>query len=250
MFRILFKVSLMNFHLYIFKYDTRYFIRGEELCQLVGYKSCNNAIRRNYPFEKKTLKELGYRRKNIRFNSIFISFEGALHIIQKSKVSVVKKKQVKLALKEKLITLENIIKTCGISGMSSSFEINLTDDIPSSSENRSAVETISRSETLNTCDLSMNKESLDEIPSTSDGVIKTEQLFEDKEENAIKNETEDKNLNIHMHFQPEKELDHLSETIDILKNENDFSIKNSLKKILEMQNTNIYLSKEILKKLN
>lgn len=231
MFRVLFKVLLMNFKLYIFKYDTKYFIHGKEFCQLVRYKSCNNAIRRNYPFEKKTLKEFGYNSKNIRFNSTFICFEGALYIIQKSKLSIVEKEQVKLALKEKIIMLEYFIKTHGITGMSTSFEINLTDPPPS--ENSSTVET--RSETG---DLSIKEESV----APSDTVIKTEQLFEE-EEDVIKNEPEDENLNIHMDFQVEH--DPLS---DILKD--DSTIKNILKNILEMQNTNIYLSKEILKKLN
>lgn len=103
----IFKVSIIN--LIILVHESSIFVKARELCKKLGYSAGSNVTRKNFPYERKWLRDFKTRSRKIKYNSIFISLEGAFYLIKKSKFTYLHKIEMIKELFDMQSQLKNII---------------------------------------------------------------------------------------------------------------------------------------------
>lgn len=172
----------------------------------------------------------------IPHNSLFIDYQGALHLVNKSKIYILEKNRICFALHEKMRELENDIKK----RQKSQIVISENTTNPSGTETSFVV---------------------DDISEQAEQQLQTEEFLDIviiKDEISIENDTRLDELNLEQEGKIESDLEseekcekndigHFSENMDfILKND----ILKILNEVLELQKKNLTLYGEIFKKLN
>lgn len=251
----LFREEFGYFFIYIlFDYlEQTFYFRAKELCEAVGYRDCRSALRQCFPYKKKLFKEFNLNFAKIPHNSVFIDFQGALHLVNKSKIYILEKSRITFALHEKIRALEK-----GIIKRATSENFNSENP----TVNPSGTETIiCNPETASTSNI------------VTDDISKQAEEFPEiliiKDENSIKNNTSLNELNHNpgddFCDQEEKieidletlencetndDFEHFSENMDFSNTKNNSIIINMLQEILELQRKNLLMYQEVLKKLN
>lgn len=108
----IFQILINFFHVHIVSDRKRhFFIKAKDICDAVGYKSASSVTRGNFTGIRKMFKDFNiadYRYK-IPYNAWFITLDGVGHIISRSKLEDLKKKQIINVLHEELTYLNYII---------------------------------------------------------------------------------------------------------------------------------------------
>lgn len=235
----LFREEMDYFFVYII-YDyinKEFFFRAKELCETVGYRNSRNALRQCFPYKKKMFQEFHMNYPKIPHNSLFIDYQGALHLVNKSKLYILEKNRISFALHEKMRELENDIKKRQNSQLI----------ISENTTNPSGTETALNPETASTTN---------DISEQAEQHLQTEEFLDIviiKDEISIENDTRLDDLNHEQEGKIESNLEseefcekkddfgHFSENMDLIK---------LLNELLELQKKNLTLYGEILKKLN
>lgn len=254
----IFRVPILNFHIYVLIVDKFFYVRGKELCENLGYKVCHNVIRSNFPHQKMYLRDFGVKFNSIRGNSLFVSIPGAFYIIRKSNLSCFDKFRYIHILRVQLQRLaamkaiqeneENSKLTTEKSGESTSEDQNQTTTVNLSSDKEALSHGFSN-EVIIVDDIKIEMEN--EQDNIDDGVqdfVKTIDISN----NATSQIHIEDDVNIEMENQQDNidnGVQDSEKTIDISNNELS-QISDMLKKIENLQRKNFQLFQEILKKIN